>query len=449
MVKITSTCSLEVGKLITFLLVLRSAVYNGGKPGSVLAFNFYWVNVINTLNFFAGIQTRLTQGLTAARQLRTILEIKSTIVYGCHELQLDNGKIQMKDVSFHHHKEENGDKRHVLKNFSVEFAAGTTTAIIGPSGCGKSTIVGSIAKVHQIQKGSITFDDQNTNTLKRGEVPKHVAYLEQKTAIFDGTFAENIAYGYPGASHNDIQAAAKKARIHDSIMERSGEYGANVGENGSNLSGGENQRLGVARLFMTNKPIIIIDEATSAQDAVTQSQIDESLEEHCRDKTVIKIAHRLSTIKGADKIIRLEKDEDGCARIAEQGTHDELMEQGGGLQLRRQEDPKVPANENYCVETWFYIGSSEDCEVRTKTLLHEPAFNQLRTKEQLGYLIFSGNRAFPTTYDFRSLIQSEMIPHFSGARLEALLRRHADTLDNMSNRESQAKLECGMFGKDQ
>ncbi|KAG7402826.1 ABC transporter aclQ [Fusarium oxysporum f. sp. rapae] len=319
----------QVGSYLAWALVAAYLIRKGGNAASCIVFDKYWDNITGPLGFFASIPQKVTHNLTAAHQLRLLWEIPPTITYGGDALQPTTGDIEFQDVSFTYLDPKTGKAEPIFRDLTITFEEGKTTAILGTSGTGKTTILDLIANFYPVNQGSVKFGGQDIRKLKRGEVSKYVTYHQQHPAIFEGTFAQNISYFKQDAETHEIEQAAHLARIHDHIMTTTKGYDTVVSENGRNMSGGQQQRLTLARTFTTNTRVVCMDEPTSALDVRTEAEVKENLRVYLKGKTVILVAHRLSTIKNADKIIRLEKGEDGYSRIAEQGTHEELMAQGG------------------------------------------------------------------------------------------------------------------------
>ena len=239
---------------------------------------------------------------------------------GAQPLENVKGRVCYEDVSFHY----GDDDTPVLSHVSIEIPAGKSIALVGPSGSGKTTICSLLPRFYDVTGGKITIDGKDVRTLTLKSLRSQIGMVQQDVYLFAGTIRDNIAYGKPGASMEEIIEAAKRANIHDFIRELPDGYDTYVGERGARLSGGQKQRISIARVFLKNPPILILDEATSALDNESERWIQQSLEELSRDRTTITIAHRLSTIRGADEIIVIT--EDG---IAERGTHESLLSKGG------------------------------------------------------------------------------------------------------------------------
>jgi ATP-binding cassette subfamily B protein len=228
------------------------------------------------------------------------------------------GDLEFKNVSFSYVKEDG--ERPVIKDLSLKIEAGKTLALVGPSGGGKSTLCNLIPRFYKIDAGQILIDGIDTENITLKSLRENIGSVSQNVFLFDGTVRENIAYGHPDATDEDVICAAKKAQIHEHILTMPKGYDTEVGERGIRLSGGQKQRIAIARMFLKNPKLLILDEATSALDNLTEMQIQSSLEELSVGRTVIVVAHRLSTVKRADEIIVLDKD-----GIVERGTHEQLI----------------------------------------------------------------------------------------------------------------------------
>ena len=241
------------------------------------------------------------------------------------ELSDVKGHIVFDNVTFHYEEEE-GVPMDVLRNVSIDFPAGKMVAIVGPSGGGKTTLCHLIPRFYEISSGSISIDGQDIRTVSRNSLRRNIGIVQQDVFLFTGSIYDNIAYGRPDASKEEVYEAARRANIHDYIMTLEHGYDTFVGERGIKLSGGQKQRISIARVFLKNPPVLILDEATSALDNVTENMIQESLDELCKGRTTIVVAHRLSTVKNADEIIVISKD-----GIQERGHHAELLNKPDGI----------------------------------------------------------------------------------------------------------------------
>ncbi|MFR4973977.1 MAG: ABC transporter ATP-binding protein, partial [Butyricicoccus pullicaecorum] len=216
------------------------------------------------------------------------------------------------------------DDTPVLTDVSFTIPAGKSIALVGPSGSGKTTICSLLPRFYDVTGGRVTIDGQDVRELTLESLRSQIGIVQQDVYLFCGTIGENIAYGKPGASMEEIVDAARKANIHDFIQSLPDGYDTFVGERGTRLSGGQKQRISIARVFLKNPPILILDEATSALDNESERWIQQSLTELAKNRTTITIAHRLSTIRGADEILVVADN-----GIAERGTHEELLEKDG------------------------------------------------------------------------------------------------------------------------
>ena len=212
----------------------------------------------------------------------------------------------------------------VLHDVSLHVAAGQTIAIVGPSGGGKSTLCQLIPRFYDVTSGSIRLDGTDVREVTQASLRRNIGVVQQDVFLFADSILENIRYGKPGATMDEMVDAAKRAEIYDDIMAMPDGFDTYVGERGTLLSGGQKQRISIARIFLKNPPVLILDEATSALDSLTEAKIQHAFDELAKDRTTLIIAHRLSTIRAANRILVIS---DG--RIAESGTHDELMASGG------------------------------------------------------------------------------------------------------------------------
>ena len=277
---------------------------------------------ISPIQILVELIEMMQKGLAGFRRYLDVIETEPDIEDAPDAVPLEKvkGRVCYEDVSFHY----SDDDTPVLSHVSFEIPAGKSIALVGPSGSGKTTICSLLPRFYDVTGGRITVDGKDVRTLTLKSLRSQIGMVQQDVYLFCGTIRDNIAYGRPGASQQDIEDAAKRANIHDFISSLPDGYDTYVGERGTRLSGGQKQRISIARVFLKNPPILILDEATSALDNESERWIQQSLEELSRNRTTITIAHRLSTIRNADEIIVIT--EDG---IAERGTHESLLEKGG------------------------------------------------------------------------------------------------------------------------
>ena len=277
--------------------------------------------LISPIEVLINSTEQFQKGYASFKRFVDILDETPEILNSPNAIDLTtvNGKIAFENVSFYYDK-----TNEVLNNVNLQIPAGKTIALVGPSGGGKTTLCSLIPRFYDVNSGKITIDDIDIKAVTLKSLRNAIGIVQQDVYMFAGTVLENISYGNPTATFEEIVAAAKKANIHDFIMSLAKGYNSHVGEHGVKLSGGQKQRLAIARVFLKNPPILILDEATSALDNESEQHIQKSLEELASNRTTIVIAHRLSTIKNADEIIVI--NDNG---IQEQGTHEKLLTQNG------------------------------------------------------------------------------------------------------------------------
>lgn len=292
------------------------------NAGDLAMYALYIGIFISPIQILVELIEMMQKGLAGFRRFLDVMETEPEIEDAPDAQPLENvkGRVCYEDVSFHY----SDDDTPVLSHVSIEIPAGKSIALVGPSGSGKTTICSLLPRFYDVTGGKITIDGKDVRTLTLKSLRSQIGMVQQDVYLFAGTIRDNIAYGKPGASMDEIIEAAKRANIHDFIQELPDGYDTYVGERGTRLSGGQKQRISIARVFLKNPPILILDEATSALDNESERWIQQSLEELSKDRTTITIAHRLSTIRGADEIIVIT--EDG---IAERGTHESLLSKGG------------------------------------------------------------------------------------------------------------------------
>ena len=311
------------------MMYLVTLVYGGylianqEMSASDLAMYALYIGIfISPIQILVELMEMMQKGLSGFRRFLDVMETVPEIQDNPDAVELTNvkGHVCYENVSFHY----SDDETEVLSHVSIDIPAGKSVALVGPSGGGKTTICSLLPRFYDVTGGKITVDGHDVRSLTLKSLRSQIGVVQQDVYLFSGSIRENIAYGKPDASEEEIIAAAKQANIHDFIMELPEQYDTFVGERGARLSGGQKQRISIARVFLKNPPILILDEATSALDNESERWIQRSLEELSKDRTTITIAHRLSTIKHADEIIVLT--ENG---IAERGTHDMLLEKDG------------------------------------------------------------------------------------------------------------------------
>ena len=298
-------------------------IAQGEMQTSDLAMYALYIGIfISPIQILVELVEMMQKGLSGFRRFLDVMETESEIRDTVNAVELTDvkGHVRYDHVSFHY----SDDETPVLSDISIDIPAGKSIALVGPSGSGKTTICSLLPRFYDVTSGSITVDGKDIRGLTLKSLRSQIGMVQQDVYLFDGTIKDNIAYGKPGASDEEIIKAAKCASIHDFIMELPDGYDTYVGERGTRLSGGQKQRISIARVFLKNPPILILDEATSALDNESERWIQKSLEELSKNRTTITIAHRLSTIRDADEIIVIT--EDG---IAERGTHAELLEKNG------------------------------------------------------------------------------------------------------------------------
>lgn len=297
-------------------------IAHGAMDAADLAMYALYIGIfISPIQILVELTEMMQKGLSGFRRFLTVMDTEPEIknLPGAVPLTDVKGDVEYRHVSFSYQEEEP-----VLSDISFHIPAGRSVALVGPSGGGKTTICSLLPRFYDVTEGAVFIDGKDIRSLTLESLRSQIGIVQQDVYLFCGTVRENIAYGKPGASEEEIIAAARKANIHEFIESLPDGYDTFVGERGTRLSGGQKQRISIARVFLKNPPVLILDEATSALDNESERHIQKSLEELSKDRTTITIAHRLSTIRNADEIIVI--NENG---IAERGNHRELLAQDG------------------------------------------------------------------------------------------------------------------------
>lgn len=292
------------------------------EPGDLVAYMMYVSTLINTVRRIIEFAEQFQRGMTGIERFLQIMDADVEIFDEPDAVLLENpkGDIQFTDVSF----EYPDDHNHVFAGLNLRIQAGEKVAIVGPSGGGKTTLCNLIPRFYDVTRGQITLDGEDIKRFTLKSLRENIGIVQQDVYLFSGTIFENIVYGKPGSSREDVTEAAKRAGAHEFIMGLKDGYDTYVGERGVKLSGGQKQRISIARVFLKNPPIIILDEATSALDNESEFEVAKSLAGLSEGRTTLTIAHRLSSIKNADRILVLT--EEG---IVEEGNHAQLIDRKG------------------------------------------------------------------------------------------------------------------------
>ncbi len=315
------TVILGIGMAACMVLSARAVMAGEQTIGDFVLINALLMQISIPLNFIGFIYREIRQGLADIESMFDLLGVPAEITdkTGAEPLKAVAGTIAFEDVRFHYDPD-----RPILKGIDFNVPAGKTVAIVGPSGAGKSTISRLLFRFYDVTGGRILIDGQDVRDVTQESVRHAIGMVPQDTVLFNDTIAYNIRYGRPDATDEEVREAARMAQIHDFIERLPQGYASEVGERGLKLSGGEKQRVAIARTILKSPPILILDEATSALDTHTEREIQAALDQVSKNRTTLVIAHRLSTVVGADQIIVLE-----AGRIVERGTHADLLAENG------------------------------------------------------------------------------------------------------------------------
>lgn len=319
------------------------AIAEQQPPGTMFAFITSMMLAYDPARRLARLQVSLERALVNARMIYEILDLKpaQSDRPGAVALEIVKGDIRFDNVKFAYNSKDDAEYQQILNGISFTAKAGETTAIVGASGAGKSTLITLIQRFYDLDEGRILIDDQDIATVHTHSLRQSIAYVSQQPYLFEGSIADNIRYGRPDATQDEIIAAAKLANAHEFILRQPHGYDSAVGENGISLSGGQRQRLSIARAIVRNAPILLLDEATSALDNESEKRVQQALETIMKNRTTIVIAHRLSTVVNADKIIVME-----AGNLVEEGRHADLISVKNGIYARfyqLQSAPEVEA----------------------------------------------------------------------------------------------------------
>jgi ABC-type transport system involved in Fe-S cluster assembly fused permease/ATPase subunit len=347
-----------IGTVICMLLAARDVTRGTLTVGDFVMINAILMQLYVPLNFMGMVYREIKQGLIDIETMFALLHEPAEIVDrpGAKTLRVRKGEIKFENVSFAYDPE-----RPILKNVSFEVPAGKMVAIVGPSGAGKSTISRILFRFYEISRGKVLIDGQNIRDVTQASLRAAIGMVPQDTVLFNDTIEYNIRYGKPDASSAEVREAARLAQIHEFIVTLPQGYDSLVGERGLKLSGGEKQRVAIARTILKSPPILMLDEATSALDSHTEKEIQDALERVAENRTSLVIAHRLSTVVHADNIIVLDHGE-----IVEHGTHLELLAKGG-----------------LYASLWARQREADEARERLAQVLEEDELPQSRSAERL------------------------------------------------------------------
>ena len=337
LLNIGQSAIISLGLAVVMGMAAHGIVSGSMTLGDFVLVNTYLLQLYQPLNFFGVVYREIKQSVTDIEAMTTLLSVDREVADSPHAkpLVVTGGEIRFESVEFGY-----DPRRPILKGVDFTVPAGKTVAIVGPSGAGKSTISRLLFRFYDVSAGRILIDGQDLRDVTQASLRASIGIVPQDTVLFNDTVYYNIAYGRPGASPAEVEQAAKLAHIHDFVMALPDGYQTTVGERGLKLSGGEKQRVAIARTILKNPGILLFDEATSALDTHTEREIQANLREVSRGRTTLVIAHRLSTVIDADEILVLE-----AGRVIERGRHADLLSRGGAyaaLWARQQETSQGP-----------------------------------------------------------------------------------------------------------
>jgi ATP-binding cassette subfamily B protein len=325
----TSLSLINAGQALIFnvglvaLMVMAGFDIAAGRmsPGDFVVVNAFLIQLYMPLNMLGFVYREIKQALIDMEAMFGLIDVEAEIEdrEDASELNVKGAEISFEGVDFHY-----DENRGILKNVSFKVPAGHTVAIVGPTGAGKSTISRVLYRFYDVSKGRVLIDGQDIRQVTQSSLRAAIGIVPQDTVLFNDTIRYNIGYAKPGASQHEIEDAARHAQIHDFIISLPDQYDTKVGERGLKLSGGEKQRVAIARTILKNPPILLLDEATSALDTKTEGEIQAALREVAANRTTLVIAHRLSTVVDADEILVLQQGE-----VIERGRHADLLAMSG------------------------------------------------------------------------------------------------------------------------
>ncbi len=312
---------ITIGLVVVMVMAAIEVQAGTLTVGEFVLINAYMIQITVPLNFLGTVYREIRQALVDMGEMFNLLEQPSEVTdkQGAPGLTVTGGQIKLENVDFSYNPD-----RKILNGVSLTAEPGEMVAIVGSTGSGKSTVGRLLFRFYDVQGGSLSIDGQDVRDVTQNSLHRQIGVVPQDTVLFNDTIGYNIAYGRDGATQEQVEAAAKAAQIHDFIMALPDGYETSVGERGLKLSGGEKQRVGIARTLLKDPPILLLDEATSALDSETEHEIQDALRQAGQGRTVLTIAHRLSTIADADRIVVLEK-----GVVVEQGSHEALLAQEG------------------------------------------------------------------------------------------------------------------------